>query len=100
MAGAAVCTVAGCPGKIPSDFTPTLSSRWERLLLMVILMVICVFGTAVCAVGTYIWRSWPEEWQAGVVFLLFGLLILVPVTIQEIQLRRRAIPQVQAPTPK
>ena len=78
------------PRMIPSDTTPTLGSCWEHLLLL----VICLLGTAVCAVGAYIWRWWPEHWQAGLVFLLFGLLILAPVTIREIQLRRRAIPQV------
>jgi hypothetical protein len=84
------------PRKIPSDIAPTLSSWWERFLLW----VICLLGMAVCAVGIYVWRFWPEEWQAGLVFLLFGLVILAPVTIREIQLRRRAIPQVQAPRPK
>ena len=73
----------------PPDVAHTLSSRRERLILW----VICLLGMAVCAVGIYLWRLWPEEWQAGLVFLLFGLLILAPVTILEIQLRRRAIPR-------
>ena len=32
-----------------------------------------------------------EEWQAGLVFVLFGLLVLAPVTIKEIQSRRKAL---------
>jgi hypothetical protein len=84
------------PRKIPSEVAPTLTSWWERLTIG----VICLLGIVVCAVGIYLWRSWPEEWQAGLVFLLFGLLILTPVTLREIQLRRRAIPQVQTPRAK
>ena len=84
------------PRRIPIDIAPTLSSRSERLLLW----VICLLGMAVCAVGIYLWRWWPEEWQAGLVFLLFGLLILAPPTIREIQSSRKATPEVQAQTPK
>jgi len=45
-----------------------------------------------------LWRLWPEQWQAGLVFVLFGLLVLAPVTIKEIQSRRKALPQIQPPT--
>jgi len=72
--------------KAPSDITPPLTLRWQRLLLS----VICLLGAAVCAVGVYLWRLWPEQWQAGLVFILFGLLVLAPVTIKEIQSRRKA----------
>jgi len=41
------------------------------------------------------WRLWPEERQAGLVFVLFGLLVLAPVTIKEIQSRRKALAQNQ-----
>jgi hypothetical protein len=81
------------PHTAPSDVTPPLSSRWQRLLLS----LICLFGAAVCAVGVYLW---PEEWQAGLVFVLFGLLVLAPVTIKEIQLRREAQAHFQSPTAK
>ena len=73
------------PSRAPSDVTPPLSSWWQRLLLS----IVCLLGAAVCAVGVYLWRLWPEEWQAGLVFVLFGLLILAPVTVREIQLRRK-----------
>jgi di/tricarboxylate transporter len=65
----------------------SLTSTWQRLLLS----VICLLGAAVCAVGVYLWRLWPEEWQAGLVFILFGLLVLAPATIKEIQFRRKAL---------
>jgi hypothetical protein len=72
------------PVKAPSDVTLPLTSIWQRLLLS----VICLLGAAICAVGVYLWRLWPEQWQAGLVFVLFGLLVLAPVTIKEIQFRR------------
>jgi hypothetical protein len=74
------------PFRAPSDVTPPLTSGGQRLLLS----VICVLGAGVCAVGVYLWHMWPEEWQAGLVFILFGLLVLAPVTVKEIQSRRRA----------
>jgi hypothetical protein len=75
------------PVKAPSDVTPPLTATWQRLLPS----VICLLGAAVCAVGVYLWHLWPEEWQAGLVFVLFGLLVLAPVTIKEIQFRRKAL---------
>src|SRR5271156_159065 len=72
------------PRRSPSDVTPPLSSGWQRLLLS----IVCFLGAAVCAVGVYLWRLWPEQWQAGLVFILFGLLVLAPVTFKEVQLRR------------
>jgi hypothetical protein len=77
------------PVRAPSDVTPPLTSRGQRLLLS----VICLLGAAVCAVGVYLWRMWPEQWQAGFVFVLFGLLVLAPVTIKEVQSRRKALPR-------
>src|SRR5579883_152816 len=79
------------PSSAPSDVTPPLTSRWQRLLLS----IICLLGAAICAVGVYLWRLWPEEWQAGLVFVLFGLLVLAPVTVKEIQARRKALVQNQ-----
>jgi hypothetical protein len=81
------------PVKAPTGVTPPLASKWQRLLLS----IICLLGAAVCAVGIYLWRLWPEQWQAGLVFVLFGLLVLAPVTIKEIQFRRRSL--AQSPTP-
>ena len=75
------------PERAPSDVTPPLTSWWQRLLLL----IVCLLGAAICAVGIYLWRLWPEEWQAGLVFVLFGLLVLAPVTIKEIQFRRKAL---------
>jgi hypothetical protein len=72
------------PNKVPSDVTPPLISSWQRLLLS----IVCLLGAGVCAVGVYLWRWWPEEWQAGLTFVLFGLLVLAPVTLREVQLRR------------
>jgi hypothetical protein len=71
------------PSTAPSDITPPLTSWWQRLLLS----IVCILGAAVCAVGVYLWRLWPEEWRAGLVFVLFGLLVLAPVTIKQIQSR-------------
>src|SRR5208283_2865519 len=72
------------PSRVPSDATLSLSSSWQRLLLS----IVCLLGAAVCGVGVYLWRLWPEEWQSGLVFVLFGLLVLAPVTVREVQLRR------------
>jgi hypothetical protein len=77
------------PAMAPSDVTPSLTSKWQRLLLS----ILCLLGAAVCAVGVYLWRLWPEQWQAGLVFVLFGLLVLAPVTIKEIQSRRNVLAQ-------
>ncbi len=44
--------------------TPPLNSWWQRLLLS----VVCLLGAAACAIGVYLWRWWPEQWQAGLVF--------------------------------
>jgi len=74
------------PGVAPTDVTLPMSSG-QRFLLS----IICLFGAAFCAIGVYLWRLWPEEWQAGLVFVLFGLLVLTPVTIKEIQFRRKAL---------
>jgi hypothetical protein len=74
------------PVKAPSDVTLPLSSWWQRLLLS----IVCLLGAAVCAIGLYLWHLWPDEWQAGLVFVLFGLLVLAPVTIKEIQFRRKS----------
>jgi hypothetical protein len=82
------------PRKAPSDVTPPLTSRSQRLLLS----IVCLLGAAVCAVGVYLWRLWPEQWQAGLVFVLFGLIVLAPVTVKEIQSRRKALAQIQDPT--
>jgi hypothetical protein len=79
------------PAKVPSDATPPLSSRWQHLLLS----IVCLLGAAVSAVGAYLWWLWPEQWQAGLVFVLFGLLVLAPVTIKEIQSRRKALAQLR-----
>src|ERR1700731_4786563 len=74
------------PTKAPSEVTPQFTSTSQRVLLS----TICLLGAAVCAVGVYLSWWWPEEWQAGLVFILFGLLVLAPVTLREIQLRRKA----------
>lgn len=81
------------PVKAPSGGTPPLTSKWQRLLLS----MVCLLGAAVCAIGIYLWRWWPEQWQAGLVFVLFGLLVLAPVTIKEIQSRRRPLAQSSTP---
>ena len=81
------------PGSAPSDVTLGMTSSWQRLLLS----IICLIGAAVCGLGIYLWSLWPEEWQAGLVFILFGLLVLAPVTIWELQVRRKTLPQIQSP---
>jgi hypothetical protein len=82
------------PLKAPSDVTPPFTSIKQRFLLS----IICLLAAVVCAVGVYLWRLWPEEWQAGLVFVLFSLLVLSPVTIKEIQFRRKALVHLQSPT--
>jgi hypothetical protein len=84
------------PERAPSEVTLPLSSWQQRLLLS----IVCLLGASVCAVGVYLWRMWPEEWQAGLVFVLFGLLVLAPVTIKEILFRRKALTNIQSPTTK
>lgn len=74
------------PAKAPSEVILRFTSIWQRLLLS----IICLLGAAICALGVYLWHWWPEEWQAGLVFILAGLLVLAPVTVREIQLRKRA----------
>ena len=84
------------PSSAPSGTTPPLTSRWQRLLLS----IVCLLGAAVCGVGVYVWRLWPEEWQAGLVFVLFGLLVLAPVTVREIQSRRKTLAHIRSTTTK
>src|ERR1700754_595799 len=61
------------PSKAPEDHhSPPLTSRWQRVLLS----IVCLLGAGVCAVGVYLCRLWPEQWQAGFVFVLFGLLVV------------------------
>jgi hypothetical protein len=73
------------PAKAPSDFQPPITSAGQRLLLS----IVCLLGAAVCAVGGYVWWLWPDQWQAGLVFVLFGSIVLAPVTIKEIRSRKR-----------
>src|SRR5262245_21829968 len=77
------------PEKAPSDVTPPLTARGQRLLLA----IVCFLGAAVCAVGAHLWWLWPEQWQAGLVFILSGLLVLAPVTVKQIQSRRGTVSQ-------
>jgi multisubunit Na+/H+ antiporter MnhG subunit len=62
----------------------------------VLLALASLLGAAVCALGVYLWRFWPEQWQAGLVFVLFGFLVLAPVTIWGIQARRNIFRQFPA----
>ncbi|HET9839249.1 MAG TPA: hypothetical protein VFR84_13520 [Candidatus Angelobacter sp.] len=75
------------PAKAPADVTPSLSSPSERILLS----AVCLLAAAVCALGIYLCVLFPQEWQAGLVFVLFGLVVLLPVTIWEVQKRRRQV---------
>jgi hypothetical protein len=79
------------PRMAPADVTPPLSSLWQRLLLS----IVCLLGAGTCAVGVYLWRMWPEEWQVGLVFILFGLIVLAPVTMWTIRTRRSQIDSVR-----
>jgi hypothetical protein len=72
--------------KAPSDTTAPPTSKWQRLLLSIVVLL----GAAVCGVGVYLSLLWPEQWQAGFVFVLFGLIVLAPITMKEIQSRRKS----------
>ena len=74
------------PVKAPSDTTAPLTSKWQRLLLS----IVGLLGAAVCGVGVYLSLLWPEQWQAGFAFVLFGLIVLAPITIKEMQSRRKS----------
>lgn len=54
----------------------------------ILLAIVCLAAAGIAAWGIYWWYLSPEDWQAGLVFVLFGLLVLIPVTIREVQLRR------------
>jgi len=75
------------PVKAPPDTTGPLTSKWQRLLLS----IVGLLGAGVCGVGVYLSVLWPEEWQAGLVFVLFGLIVLAPITMKEIQSRRKSL---------
>jgi hypothetical protein len=63
-------------------------SRGQRVLLALLSLA----AAAVSAIGVYIWYISPPDWQAGLVFILFGLIGLIPVTISELRpafLRKR-----------
>ena len=66
-----------------SELPLAASTRAQR----VVLAVICLAVACVSAVGVYIWYVSPVDWQAGLVFILFGMIVL-PVTVTEIRLRR------------
>jgi hypothetical protein len=59
--------------------------RAQRLLLA----LLCLVAAGVSAWGVYWWYLSPEDWQAGLVFILFGLIVLIPVTMKEVRLRRK-----------
>lgn len=64
-----------------------LASLWQRVTLA----IVCLLAAGVCGIGAYIWHLWPDEWQAGLVFILFGMIVLIPVTVTEIQLRKKLL---------
>ncbi len=72
------------PTAVPRDVPGPMNGRWQRALLSIIVLL----GAVICGVGVYLCQMWPEDWQAGLVFVLFGLIVLLPVTIREVQLRR------------
>jgi hypothetical protein len=53
-----------------------------------VLAIVCLIAAGISGWGGYWWYFSPEDWQAGLVFILFGVLIFAPVTVREIQLRR------------
>jgi hypothetical protein len=83
------------PIKAPSNVVAPLASKTQRMLLS----VICLIAASVCAVGIYLCRLYPEDWQAGFVIVLFGLVVLAPVTLKEVQLRRQARVAIRFETP-
>ncbi|MCI0352982.1 MAG: hypothetical protein L0Z53_26470 [Acidobacteriales bacterium] len=83
------------PAAAPSDGQRGISSRWQRVLLV----VVCFLAAAVFATGVYLWHWWPEQWQAGLVFILFALVVLGPVTVTEIRFRKKLRGTWQSPEP-
>lgn len=73
----------------PSDATVSEVLQPSTGAQRVILAIICLAAAGISAWGAYWWYVSPEDWQAGLVFILFGLLIFGPVTIREVQLRRK-----------
>jgi hypothetical protein len=65
--------------------TPQPFGRVQRAVLA----IVCLVASGIIAWGVYWWYLSPEDWQAGLVFILFGLLVFAPVTVREIQLRRK-----------
>jgi len=73
------------PAAAPWDVPRGISSRVQRVLFA----VVCLLAAAVFATGVYLWYWWPEQWQAGLVFILFAFIVLGPVTVTEIRFRKK-----------
>lgn len=72
------------PGTAPRESRPAFVSMTQRLLFGSV-----TFGAAaVSAIGVYLCYWWPEEWQAGFVFVLLGLIVLLPVSVTEVRFRK------------
>jgi hypothetical protein len=81
------------PQTAPSDASQPINSKWQRFLLS----SICLLGAGICGLGVYLWWWWPEQWQVGLIFILSGLAVLAPVTIQEIRFRRKLMSHFHPP---
>jgi len=62
-----------------------MKSITESIIRKILIGLACV----VSGIGAYLCYWWPEEWQAGFVFVLFGMIVIIPVVVQEVRFRRR-----------
>jgi hypothetical protein len=68
-----------------------MKNTTESAIRKILISLAC----GVSGIGAYLCYWWPQQWQAGFIFVLFGMIVIVPVTFQEIRFRRRVKANVQ-----
>jgi hypothetical protein len=61
-----------------------MKNTTESIVRKILIGLACT----VSGIGVYLCYWWPEEWQAGLVFVLFGMIVIIPGTINEIRFRK------------
>jgi hypothetical protein len=74
--------------RLPYVFTPqpAMKKSTESAIRKTLIGLAC----GVSGIGAYLCYWWPRQWQAGFVFVLFGMIVIIPVTVQEIRFRKRS----------